>query len=695
MVSEINGLSGQAEASVKVPFETYEPSFHVFQDDAEILIAERRGGYFSVVDATYHEATPVRRIDDWPSGATLVRGYGQTYVVDTAKQAVFHLDSTVLTRRGRPARVNGATDSAVIAEDGTLWVAAQSRGVVVPVRSGVAGTAVAVARPGERLSLVSVDGRPMIVNWTVGEITGVSGEPRLSFPVDGFTRSRTVSAAVFGDQLVLAAPDSPRLVLLDLTVGASSLIDLGVKGDYGSPVLAEGRLYVPDRSRGVVLVRDLRPGSLPDQVSVSGRAAPLEAFVKGEVVWVNDPSGPDAVAIYQGVSRRIKKYRTSPTGAVETPSSTPPPSVAPPKTATTASPSTRPSTSVPPSGAATPSASRSPTSPGSGPSPSPGQGNIPVPTRLGLLTGPYFPAPYTEHEMSFSANSKLFALDGIIYGLAASGTPQKLHEVKASWPTCNGATKAIAFDPAGEYLVIAGQENQGCLLSADGQRLQAPLIGPEPAQGYKWPSGAVAYSPKKIVAGDFSFNRLAAEIPVRLWDVSDPETPVIVATVGEGRAPHSLTFSHNGNLLLNDLTLWDVSDPKAPNSLATLNPVDDDLGRRASFTDDGEYLAAGGRLWSLRVPGRPTAVRMPGIRGHVLAVNPAGTLLVVVDASYDENNIQLWDIRDQVKPVLVQRLKADWPFPDDGIAQVIFSPNGRVLAVMGGRSTIRLWQIRS
>ena len=693
LMTEINGLSGRAESSVKLPFESYTPDFQILQDTADILVAHRGSGSFSVVDAVSHDVSPMKLIDGWTSGATLVRGSRGTYAVDSSLGVITYLDGTTFDRIGPPTKIGAPVGGGVLDGDGTLWVVVPGRGTAVPVRDGVAGAPVSVARPRDRISPAAAAGRPLVVNWTTGVVAPVSGgTPRRPFPGAGFAGSRSVTASASGSTLILTGSDPPAVGLLDLTDGTTSTLDLGIDGDIGPPVLDGDRVYVPDRGAGAVLAYDRRTGARTTRVPVSGRRAPLDAFAHDGVVWVNDPAGPDAVAIYRGQPRRIQKYRTSPTRAAPTPAPRTSPPSSPPTSSAEPTTTSSPTVATPTRSSARPPTSRPPTpSPGSGPRPGPGA--IPVPARLGLLFGPVFPAPYTPREMAFSPDGKLFVLDGTFYDLSDPATPRRGKTVKATWPSCAGTAMAIAFDPRGDNLAIAGHGNQGCLLSADGQRLRAPLLAPEPVEGYKEVRAAVAYSSQGIVAGDFTFVTGIGEVPIRLWDVTDPREPVIVATLGKGAAnPRSLTFSRNGNLLVENSTLWDVSSPSAPKRLASLG-LSENIG--ASFSRDGSLLAAGDRLWSLRNVGKPTVLRMPAIRGDIVAVNPAGTIIVVLDATGDENNIQLWDIRDRSDPKTIGRLKADWKFPDDGIVNVAFSPDGKFLAVMGGRSTVRLWHIRS
>jgi len=101
---------------------------------------------------------------------------------------------------------------------------------------------------------------------------------------------------------------------------------------------------------------------------------------------------------------------------------------------------------------------------------------------------------------------------------------------------------------------------------------------------------------------------------LRLWDISDPASPVLLSTltgvIGPADAPQVVTFSPDGRLLAagtaaGHVSLWDISDAAFPTALATLTSNSNEI-QALAFSRDGHFLATTGlngtvQLWDMKI----------------------------------------------------------------------------------------------
>jgi hypothetical protein len=177
----------------------------------------------------------------------------------------------------------------------------------------------------------------------------------------------------------------------------------------------------------------------------------------------------------------------------------------------------------------------------------------------------------------------------------------------------------------------------------------------------------------------------------------------------------AIAFSHDQRILLSATsgppwsatsTLWDLSDRGRPRRLsefeggspATISPDGATVATDASFNADGRATVS---LWNATRPQHPTrlAVLPAGLPGALWgdAFSPDGRILAAASTS----GLALWNVADPARPRLLARLTAP-PIPQDnpapvpfGIGQgdLVFSPDGHILAGVSGADQITLWNV--
>ena len=150
-------------------------------------------------------------------------------------------------------------------------------------------------------------------------------------------------------------------------------------------------------------------------------------------------------------------------------------------------------------------------------------------------------------------------------------------------------------------------------------------------------------------------------------------------------------------------TLWDLTGQARPRRLSVFEG-----GSPATISPDGATVAAnagGGRaqaaLWNVTRPQHPArlAVLSAGLSGALWgeAFSPGGRILAVASTS----GLVLWDVADPARPRLLRSLAADPLVPDNpgpvpfGVGQgdLVFSPDGRMLASVSGSGQVTLWDV--
>jgi WD40 repeat protein len=174
-----------------------------------------------------------------------------------------------------------------------------------------------------------------------------------------------------------------------------------------------------------------------------------------------------------------------------------------------------------------------------------------------------------------------------------------------------------------------------------------------------------------------------------------------------GDAVGAIAFSHDQRILVSAAggppwdatsTLWNVTGQAQPRRLSEFEG-----GNPVTISPDGATVATnafGGQpaLWNVTRPRHPAreAVLSAGFSGTLWgeAFSPDGRILAVASTS----GLFLWNVADPVRPRLLRTLadpvQADNPGSFDvGNGDLIFSPDGHILASISGNDQVALWNV--
>jgi hypothetical protein len=337
--SHVNGLSAESDGEVTLPG-TSGHRLDIGRGGPAPIVVDKTSGALGEID-------PARQSFTWSAllskNEIVVSRGAAVYAVAPGDSAVDRLDPRTLRPSAGPAVASVAPPRRVagmaLADDGTLWLADDTAGTVIPIGARGAGRAAKVAPAGDTLSLIAPasGGQIAVLDSTRGVLVGVSAAGalgKLPFPSSSSSARLLLGSAADPSAVpVVRTGVGCALFVADLATHAVTAVDLTAAGacaNLGAPVAAQGRVYVPDDAHGRLIVYDLAAGRFQAAIAVADGPADLELFSLGGRLWANDPAGPDAVVVDGGgVPHRIHKYGpaahsgTSDAGAATRPSGSP------------------------------------------------------------------------------------------------------------------------------------------------------------------------------------------------------------------------------------------------------------------------------------------------------------------------------------------------------------------------------------
>ncbi|TQS40738.1 TIR domain-containing protein [Cryptosporangium phraense] len=276
------------------------------------------------------------------------------------------------------------------------------------------------------------------------------------------------------------------------------------------------------------------------------------------------------------------------------------------------------------------------------------------------------------------------------------------------------ADSALAYDPVTALkLGVAARQISPDIESAVSLSVlmrRTALIGSIPAAG---PNGSlgVAYRPDGRMLAETSYD---PKVGLRLWDVSRPGRPTLLATLAIA-AQTRPAVSHDGTFIAlgfdhgvdeRRVALIDVRDPRHPRTTSIVPIPPDNVIEGVAVSPDDRYLAAyAGKavtLWDIAQPTAPVRVATLPSDAKVESIYTAtgavqfshsGRLLAV---GGDGTGVRLWDLADPRHP----RGLGGFPGPSsefnasDRVFAVEFSADDRRLAVGKADSTVDIWDVQ-
>ncbi|GAA3141706.1 hypothetical protein GCM10020001_075620 [Nonomuraea salmonea] len=310
-VVHANGLSGQLDGRVDLASAEGQ-ALKVVQDGDNVLVMDESTGQVSRIDPTQLEVAQTGKLG--AGGMQIVMGAGKAYGIDPRGGTVQQLDPLTVDTVGAPITLQPPLGQAGLDKNGTLWVPVPEEGTLVQINGAQQGKAVTVGEPGDPLTLTIANGVPLVTNSaaaTAMVIGGTGTRLQVSLPstVTGAGSAGLLVPAVAESQVVpILAPKQGALVLVDTATGA--LTTVAVKGGkLGAPQALGRRVYIADESAGKLIVYDTVAKRFEADKVVTGKAGPLEVFVKDGLLWVNDQFSEAALVIEEdGRGHRVGKY---------------------------------------------------------------------------------------------------------------------------------------------------------------------------------------------------------------------------------------------------------------------------------------------------------------------------------------------------------------------------------------------------
>lgn len=319
------------------------------------------------------------------------------------------------------------------------------------------------------------------------------------------------------------------------------------------------------------------------------------------------------------------------------------------------------------------------------------------------VANPNHPVPFDSFDpdgtLTFNAPTSLaLSPDGRTLAVVSSSNQtiwlwdvaNPAHPVQYTKPAMPSAQvlagyNAAVFTPDGSTLVLAGTSGELSWWDVRDPRDPSPLAtssyGTDEAE-------ALAISPDGRTVG------VATGSSILLWDTTNPADPLGPRTVpiGSAATAGNLAFSPDGTVLataaVGEVTCWTVTGPGAVAPLTSL-PDPGVLSTAVAFGADGDTVLAGnndGTVASWQLPADRGAADIPADGVADLAFSPNGKLLAGADS---DQTVWLWDASDPRRLKVLGRL----PVGASAATAAAFAPGGSLLATGAADGTVRLWDL--
>ena len=313
-VALLDGSSAEVAAQVQVapPGERLDV---VQQGTTAYAMSPSSGAVRRVDGATFQVSPLATPLPDAREGLHVLAASNVLYVLDTQRGMVATADPQTLARRDPavPMAAKVAPQAAVLDDHSRLWVLDNDTGDLVWIADGRRHVRRNAAQPAGAL-LVPADGAPVIVDTKRRLATLVdrrTGDQRGEIALDLRLDDRVHVGGSSHAARVYVVTARGLLMVCDLRgSGCASGVSLGTtNGDFGNPVEAGGRVFIPDYATGRVHVVDLQQSRDIARPQVLDPRTRFQLLTHDGVVFFNDPDSERAGVIrLDGGVRPVAKY---------------------------------------------------------------------------------------------------------------------------------------------------------------------------------------------------------------------------------------------------------------------------------------------------------------------------------------------------------------------------------------------------
>ncbi|NUT45810.1 MAG: hypothetical protein HOV94_00625 [Saccharothrix sp.] len=329
-VVQVNPSSGKPQTRLQVS--GADAQLEIAQSDDKLIVLDRRTGQITVIDLATLLSSGRRQAPPGPSAKVLL-AFDRVFVVDRSAGSIHNADPVTLADIGAPWLAGQPLADVVVDDDGVLWAVDHGGNLYALEWSEedakfLARSNKAVAGAGPRTAWVPHERGVTLLGLEGGVVVR-----------DGTGRDLTASTAMFTGE-VLAAQTSPSGLVPASVPEASAVVlvteDEVVRVDMvgfgcakpGRPAVFRGRVYVPCRGSGKVVVLDRSGRRGADDVRTGGSGDPALVFDDGKL-FINTPGADDGVIVDSDGRTRNVVIR-SPELPVLDPERSPMPTVPPP-----------------------------------------------------------------------------------------------------------------------------------------------------------------------------------------------------------------------------------------------------------------------------------------------------------------------------------------------------------------------------
>lgn len=196
-------------------------------------------------------------------------------------------------------------DAVVVDSGGIAWALSSERGELYAVDGVTVVAQLPVAEPDAPAELTLAGDRPVVYLPEQGVAAIYDREGRrggATLPAESGVNVEVAAAGADVPVLATLVRRTSELITVDIATGETDRVVLfGREGhDFGPPVVAGGRVYVPDYTDHHVIVVRLDPLREVSHHPVPGNSDEFALFTRGDRVWVNDPYAPRLLSFGQG-----------------------------------------------------------------------------------------------------------------------------------------------------------------------------------------------------------------------------------------------------------------------------------------------------------------------------------------------------------------------------------------------------------